>query len=168
MQKGNEMNEYIIKFDGGENEYLSNFYLIDVEFEGLIYPSTEHSFQAAKTLSTDERKFIKNTATPGAAKRMGRKANLRVDWEEVKEDVMLECLRQKFKNEELRKKLLQTGERILVEGNRWHDCYWGVCWCDKCNGVGKNRLGTLLMKVRGELEQYKKHLIAIDKLTTKK
>ena len=44
-----------------------------------------------------------------------------------------------------------TGDAELIEGNTWHDNYWGVCSCSKCNGRGKNRLGKLLMKVREEL-----------------
>jgi hypothetical protein len=56
---------------------------------------------------------------------------------------------------ELRKKLLATGDATLIEGNYWHDNYWGVCTCENCvsNGiVGRNRLGTLLMKVREEIK----------------
>ncbi|MCD7839045.1 MAG: hypothetical protein LUG46_00305 [Erysipelotrichaceae bacterium] len=36
------------------NEYafLSNFYVVDIEYEG---PSVEHAFQAAKTLDNNER-----------------------------------------------------------------------------------------------------------------
>jgi predicted NAD-dependent protein-ADP-ribosyltransferase YbiA (DUF1768 family) len=33
-----------------ENRWLSNYHLIDIEYEGVIYPSTEHAFQAAKQL----------------------------------------------------------------------------------------------------------------------
>jgi hypothetical protein len=37
----------------------------------------------------------------------------------------------------------------LVEGNTWNDRYWGVC-----RGVGQNKLGHLLMKLREEYKEY--------------
>ena len=142
--------EYIIRFDG-DYRFLSNFWKCDVEFEGDTYLSTESAYQAAKTLNKAEREMIKNTASPGAAKRMGRQVDLRDDWEEVKDSIMLEILRIKFStHKDLEDKLLETGDKILVEGNKWCDCYWGVCYCDKCNGIGKNRLGDFLMRVRAE------------------
>ena len=61
---------------------------------------------------------------------------------------MEEALRKKFSDPGLRKALLDTGDEYLEEGNTWRDEYWGVC-----NGIGKNRLGKLLMKIRDELRQ---------------
>ena len=81
------------------------------------------------------------------------KSEVEAHWEEVKDDVMLKVLRSKFRNnEDLRNKLLETGDAILIEGTTgWHDNYWGICSCEKCGGVGKNMLGTLLMQVRDEM-----------------
>jgi predicted NAD-dependent protein-ADP-ribosyltransferase YbiA (DUF1768 family) len=60
---------------------------------------------------------------------------------------MERCVRYKFTYDaELRQKLLATGDAILEEGNDWGDRVWGVV-----DGVGKNRLGKILMKVRDEL-----------------
>ena len=61
---------------------------------------------------------------------------------------MEEALRIKFSNPKLRKALLDTGDEYLEEGNTWGDQYWGVC-----NGVGKNKLGKLLMKIRQEIKE---------------
>ena len=143
--------DWITLFDGKEYEFLSNFYPCSIEYEGLVYPTTEHAFQAAKTHDKIKRELIANCATPGDAKRMGRKVELRGDWEEVKDSVMLKVLRIKFKDEKLRGKLLATGNAMLIEDTRWHDNWWGVCNCEKCPGVGKNMLGTLLMQVRQEI-----------------
>jgi predicted NAD-dependent protein-ADP-ribosyltransferase YbiA (DUF1768 family) len=61
---------------------------------------------------------------------------------------MYDILLCKFKGE-LKQKLVNTGEILLVEGNCWHDNFWGDCYCPKCfNRMGKNMLGRLLMKVR--------------------
>jgi ribA/ribD-fused uncharacterized protein len=144
------MPEYIIRFDG-TYRFLSNFWRCDVEFEKQIYPSSEHAFQAAKTLNGYEREAIRNEPSPSAAKHMGRKVEFRKDWEQVKESIMLEILRTKFSmHKDLEEKLLETGNKVLVEGNKWHDCEWGVCYCDRCNGMGKNKLGEILMQVREE------------------
>ncbi len=131
----------------GTYEFLSNFYMVDVEFDGFTYPSTEHAYQAAKSLNEKAREAIRNADTCGRAKKMGQKVTLRKDWEDVKRSVMLGLLRKKFAHEDLKAKLLATGTAELVEGNWWGDTYWGVC-----KGKGKNWLGRLLMQVRDELK----------------
>ena len=129
-----------------EYSFLSNFWLCPTEFEGTVYPSVESAYQAAKTLDLEVRRLVFSQAYPAFAKREGRKLELREDWEDVKRDVMLRCLRSKFQDPTLREELLATGDEELVEVNWWHDTYWGVC-----NGVGKNHLGRLLMTVRDEV-----------------
>ena len=144
----------IDKFDG-EYAFLSNFYpskILYDDFEGWYAPTIEHAFQAAKTRSIEEEIDILSASTPGKAKRLGRLCDLLPDWEEVKDDVMYRLLKKKFTIPELRYKLLATGDAILIEGTTWHDNYWGVCSCSKCNGHGKNKLGKLLMRVREELK----------------
>lgn len=130
-----------------EYRYLSNFHPCEVRLTGIIYPTVENAFQAAKTLDFEERKpFVSFTAVE--AKKGGRKVQLRSDWEEIKDSVMEDLVRQKFLFGELRDKLLSTGNLYLEETNWWKDTYWGVC-----NGVGKNTLGKILMKIREELRQ---------------
>jgi ribA/ribD-fused uncharacterized protein len=75
------------------------------------------------------------------------KAMRRADWDEVKVGVMREILREKAKQHEyVRRKLLATGNRELVE-NSWRDDFWG--WGP--NRDGKNMLGQLWMEIRAEL-----------------
>ena len=133
-------------FDG-EFAFLSNFYPSPITDGNLIFPTVEHYFQAAKTTNIEEYEKIAAADTPGQAKRLGRKVTLRPDWEEVKDQVMLDALRKKFSDDKLRSMLLTTGEEYLIEGNTWGDKYWGVC-----GGIGLNHLGKLLMQVRDELE----------------
>lgn len=85
--------------------------------------------------------------TPGDAKRLGRNVALKDDWEKMKCQVMLDVLRAKFRDKRLRKKLLETDEAVLIEGNTWNDREWG-----KVNHVGRNKLGKLLMYLRTEIE----------------
>ena len=135
-----------------EYEFLSNFYEHPITYNGVVYPTNEHFFQAMKTPVLSEHLEIAAAATPGRAKRLGRKANLWSDWEEIKEDIMLQALRLKFADPALAEKLLATDGKYLIEGNWWHDNYWGVCSCEKCGHQGRNRLGELLMKVREEIK----------------
>lgn len=137
----------------GDYEFLSNFYCSPFTIDGIVYPTVEHYFQAQKTLNMDERQVISNASTPGRAKRMGRNVNLRPDWEEVKDSVMRIGLVVKFSNPTMREKLLATGDEELVEGNYWHDNYWGSCNCTRCSNHGKNTLGKMLMALREELRE---------------
>lgn len=139
------MRKRIESFEG-KYRFLSNFWPCKVKHCSITYPSVEHGFQAGKSLSVKRRKIIAGLSTPAAAKRMGRELQLRSDWETYKEVIMYHFLRQKFKDPLLKKKLLATGNAELIEGNRWGDTYWGVC-----NGLGQNRLGNLLMKLRAAL-----------------
>ena len=126
--------------------FLSNFYNAPVIYEGLLYQNNEAAFQSAKVLDIERRKQFCEL-DPSIAKRKGRNVILRHDWEKIKDKVMEDCVRDKFtRNLDLRQRLLDTGNEELVEGNMWNDTYWGVC-----RGRGKNMLGKILMKIRGEL-----------------
>ena len=131
----------------GEYRFLSNFWPAQVTLHEDIYTSVEHAYQAAKSLDKNTRARIRSM-TPGQAKRFGRNVKLRPDWESVKIGIMLDLLKQKFQSGELRTKLALTKDMKLIEGNRWHDNYWGSCFCSKCKDSGKNILGRLLMWVR--------------------
>ena len=134
----------------GEYRFLSNFYPATVDYEGIRFPTVEHAFQAAKTLDKGERRRISKLGSAGEAKRAGRKVTLRRDWEKRKIEIMSDLVYQKFSNHsELREKLLDTGNAKLVEGNNWHDTFWGV---DVVSG-GENHLGKILMEVRAQLKE---------------
>lgn len=139
------MADRVIDSFQGDYRWLSNFEPVDVVFEGILYPSVEHAYVAAKVLDRTTREYIAQLPTPGAAKRAGRALKLRPDWELVKLDVM-ECLvRQKFQHVRLRRLLMSTVGMEIVEGNTWGDTFWGVC-----SGVGENHLGKIIMQVRSE------------------
>lgn len=143
----------ITEFDG-KYAFLSNFFHSPFAYDGIEYPTVEHFFQAMKTLDQEERKKIAAADSPGKAKQMGRHVQLRKDWEEIKEAVMLEGLYLKFTDEQLADWLLETGNEELIEGNFWCDQTWGSCNCPKHKDIpGKNLLGKLLMKVRSEIKE---------------
>lgn len=133
----------------GEYFFLSNFFESPIIYRGISYKNNEAAFQAQKVNSPGEQSEFSGL-TPADAKRKGRRVKLRkdVDWDSVKTTYMYEIVKAKFmQNAELRIKLLETGNEHLEEGNTWGDRIWGTV-----NGVGQNRLGKILMKVREELK----------------
>ncbi len=132
----------------GEYYFLSNFYTAPITFKGIEYKTTEAAFQASKSIDELDWYHIAGLETPGRAKRAGQRVRLRDDWDNVKDAIMYGLCLLKFSNHKvLRKKLIDTEDAILIEGNNWDDKYWGVC-----EGEGKNKLGEILMRVRKELQ----------------
>lgn len=118
-------------------------------YEGDKYSTSEHAFQAAKCTNRADKERIIEAKTPGLAKRIGGTIPLRSDWEEIKDSIMENVLKAKFDDERMREFLNDTKGYELIEGNYWHDQYWGTCTCSRHhNTPGKNVLGILLMKIR--------------------
>ena len=133
----------------GKNRFLSNFWPGEVVYEKYRYPSVEHAYQAAKTTDQAARRAIRFAEKPGQAKKLGKKVDMRPDWDQIKLQVMEDLTRQKYtRNPELKAKLLATGDAELQEGNTWNDTFWGI---NVKTGEGENNLGKILMKVRDEL-----------------
>jgi ribA/ribD-fused uncharacterized protein len=131
----------------GEYRFLSNFWPAEVRFDGVWYPTTEHAYQAAKSLDPEYRKQIEYTDSPGKVKRLSRKISLRPDWDEIKLSVMQDLSWQKYtRHSELRAGLLSTGDAYIEETNSWGDRFWGVS-----GGTGQNNLGKILMSIRERL-----------------
>lgn len=140
------MTPAIRRFDG-EYEFLSNFYPSPIEWDGAMYPTVEHAFQATKTLNPEYRGKIQRASTPGEAKRLGRSVALRSDWESIKVGTMIALIAIKFEpHTPLAAKLLATGDAELIEGNTWHDNFWGVDI--RTPEKGLNWLGKILMNWR--------------------
>lgn len=136
----------------GRLDFCSNFYICNINTQYGVFPSTENAFAWAKC-SDESRLKEFQACTPSQSKRIGKTVKMRPDWEEIKVEVMRRLLKIKFSIPELKEKLLATGNEILVEGNEWHDNFWGSCTCDRCGYRGKNTLGMLLMEVRAQLQQ---------------
>lgn len=130
----------------GEFRFLSNFAPVDVEYGGVVYPTVEHAYQAAKTVDLASRDRIRRALSPADAKALAQAFALSDEWFVEREFVMLDLLRQKFAESTYRHRLAATYPRPLVEINSWGDTFWGVS-----DGRGLNRLGELLEVVRAEV-----------------
>lgn len=127
----------------GDYRWLSNFYECPVYFDGLLYASSENAYQAAKCINPENRTRFLNI-TPSESKKLGRSIQFRKDWLDIRYDIMCVTVFDKFyRNQELRRLLLDTGSKYLEETNYWGDTYYGVC-----KGKGQNVLGQILMRVR--------------------
>lgn len=146
----------------GKYWFLSNFHPCDIEYQGIVYPSVEHYYVAMKVkndqtlngryyTAADFKEYLAKIKSPEIVKKIGTMIKVRSDWEEKKIEFMTYGIKEKFKNEELKEQLISTGNDQIIEGNYWHDCFWGQCNCDRCKGKGKNNLGKIIMKVRDEL-----------------
>lgn len=129
-------------------EFLSNFHTSTVRYEGLLYPTVEHAYQASKTNDLKLREIIRRSPTPIDAKKLGKGLQLQPEWEQSRVDIMRKLVKEKFDNPFLGHLLLKTGDAKLVMNNKFNDKFWGVC-----RGVGENWLGRILMEVRDELRK---------------
>ena len=144
-----------IKFYRTKETYgcFSNFSRHAIKLDGILWPTTEHYFQAQKYVGTDRYLQIARAPTPRLAADLGRDRALplRVDWETVKDSIMKKCVMEKvLQHPEIMTKLLDTGEEEIIEDSPI-DYYWGC----GANGTGKNMLGKILMDIRGELRARK-------------
>ena len=134
-----------------EYEFLSNFYPCKIEYGNLIFPSVENAYQAMKCANPNDMLQFTNI-TAAEAKKLGRKVTMRDGFDDIKYNVMRFLLDKKFEDKDLQKRLLDTAPESIVEGNYWHDNYWGVCTCEKCRDkIGHNHLGELLQRKRNLL-----------------
>lgn len=137
----------------GDYFFLSNFFPCRMVFNGQTYENSEAAYQAQKAPADKRILFV--DLEPDDAKKLGRSMELPLDWDETKEDVMHSIVQTKFgQHPELAEKLIATGESFLIEGNTWHDNFFGACRCEDCRMELKhNALGNILMWVRDELQK---------------
>ena len=142
-----------IQFLSKSPEYseFSNFAPFPFDLDGKRWRSVEHYYQAQKFSDPKLQKLIRDAEKPPIAKSLAHKykAEMRADWESIKDEVMERAVRRKFETHEaLRALLVATGDAELEEAAPT-DHYWGV----GRDGSGENRLGRLLMRLRDDLRQ---------------
>lgn len=138
---------------------FSNFYYTMFQYKGIKVNTSEQAFMLAKAVTFNDKstaKLIADSRTPQEAKKLGRLVKNYNDniWDSKRYQIMVEVLKEKFNNPELKKALLSTKDKILVEGSPY-DKIWGVGLHykdekikDEKNWKGQNLLGKALMEVR--------------------
>ncbi len=142
----------MIKFGRKSGVYpeFSNFHDTAVAHDEVVYRNNECAFQAQKTLDKEDRLRFCNMSG-NQAKKAGRDLVIRIDWESVKYQIMVELCYDKFnRDQKLKELLLSTGNDWIVEDTTgWHDNRWGTCSCCRCiNKFSSNMLGRSLMTAR--------------------
>ena len=135
----------------GYFEFLHNNYLTPVLFDGMLFPSATHAFQAARSSDERTRKAILNAESLLVVLKIAKRIEEPENWKMKRLKVMEQIVRDKFRrSKELQEKLKATGNRDLLmtyqEDNDVNH-YWGVV-----NNKGQNQLGRILMKIRGDLK----------------
>ncbi|WP_428509481.1 NADAR family protein [Roseateles sp.] len=132
---------------------FSNLYRREIEFEDEKFTTSEHAYQAGKARKPAVRKWLMEAPSPALLAMAAHGLyvwDINSDWSKIKFDRMKRVLQAKFtQHEDLKELLLSTGTARLVESATVDNAVnrlWG-----EVNGVGKNKLGELLMEVRAEL-----------------
>jgi ribA/ribD-fused uncharacterized protein len=127
--------------------YMSNYKKARFFIYGRWWNWVEAPYQAQKTFVPEEYDAIHQATNNNDSRLLGQKVTMRPDWDQVKRQVMKECVLAKFlQHKDLRDQLMATGDEELIEDSPI-DYYWG-CGAD---GSGQNVLGQVLMEVRREL-----------------
>ena len=143
----------VVGFYEREFYVFSNFSSFQVKWKGKLWLTSEHAYQAAhffKTAPKLAEKVYKAKSADEAFKIAKMNTDkVSKDWEEKKVAIMEDIVRHKLKqNPYVIYKLIQTGNRYLVEDSPKDD-FWG--WGPKRNG--RNELGKIWMKLRGEINK---------------
>lgn len=139
-----------ISFYPKEFYVFDNFSAFQVEYNGIIFPTSEHAYQSMQFIKTSKEIFekIKNSKSAHDAQKMAFENKDKADpeWDKKKKEIMKSILRSKINQHPyVLKKLLQTGDRKIIEDS-WRDPIWG--WGEaKC---GQNLLGQIWMELREE------------------
>ncbi|MDD5145378.1 MAG: NADAR family protein [Candidatus Pacebacteria bacterium] len=141
----------IVGFYEREFYCFSNFSSFAVQWRGRLWQTSEHAYQAAHFLKTAPKlvEKIYKAMSADEAKRIAsaNKDKFPSDWADKKIAIMEDIVRHKLKqNPYVMHKLLQTGKRKIIEDSPKDD-FWG--WGKKRNG--RNELGKIWMKLRGEI-----------------
>jgi ribA/ribD-fused uncharacterized protein len=132
---------------------LSNLYRRSIEFEGEVFQTSEHAYQAGKARKPAVRKWLMQAPSPALLAMAAHGLyywDVSPGWSTTKFDRMRAVLYAKFtQHEDLKALLLSTRNARLVEAatvDNEVNRLWG-----EVNGVGKNMLGVLLMELREKL-----------------
>lgn len=164
---------YITFFKGDKDsnkhhEFLSNFFkheFMAPDFKGKMqkFYYGEQYFMYLKSLEFQDFETAKQILEhpelgPVGFKKLGRQLkNYKTygpNWEKVKVSVMVKVQIYKYKSEDMRQRLLETGDTLLIEASPY-DQYWGagmyaanINQGNYKNLTGKNMLGKILTALR--------------------
>jgi N-glycosidase YbiA len=145
----------MIKFYSPRHRFgcFSNFSRHPIEIDGKVWPTSEHFYQAQKTLDPTIQEIIRRCSTPRQAADLGRSIRfIRQDWEQIKYAIMKRDITVKVEqHQSIKDILLSTGDEYIAEASP-KDYIWGI----GADGSGQNWLGQIYMEVRDEIRDKEK------------
>lgn len=129
---------------------FSNFSSFALEWEGTLYMTSEHAYQAQKFSDSEIIERIKNARSAYDVFKIAREHQNKVrhNWLDIRVSVMEKIIRAKVaQHPYVKQKLIESGNREIVEDS-WKDDFWG--WGS--NKDGQNQLGKIWMKIREEIK----------------
>lgn len=157
-----EKKNVVIEFTKVDLPYgwLGNMYGSPVEYQGVVWRTSEALFQALRFNDPVIRELIRNEKSPMGAKMRAKASKARIVVQPMSDqDVanMRMVVRLKFEqNLVLLRKLLITGDHTIIENigqrNGERHLFWGI---KKVNGEwkGNNMMGRILMELRTQLRE---------------
>lgn len=132
---------------------FSNLFRRPIEFEGEVFATSEHAYQAGKARKPEVKAWLMSAPSPALLAMAAHGLyywDVSPGWSQKKFDRMRGVLRAKFtQHDDLRELLLSTGSARLIETatvDNEVNRLWG-----EVNGQGRNMLGVLLMELRERL-----------------
>jgi ribA/ribD-fused uncharacterized protein len=134
---------------------FSNLFRRPIEFEGEVFATSEHAYQAGKARKPEVRSWLLSAPSPALLAMAAHGLyywDVAPGWSVSKFDRMRAVLRAKFtQHTDFRDLLISTGNARLVESaatDNEVNRLWG-----EVGGIGKNMLGVMLMDLRSELRE---------------
>jgi len=132
---------------------FSNLFRREIEFEGVMFATAEHAYQAGKARKLAVKEWLMKAPSPALLAMAAHGLyywDITPGWSTSKFDRMRAVLMAKFtQHPDLAEKLIATGTARLIESATVDNAVnrlWG-----EVNGVGQNMLGILLMETREKL-----------------
>lgn len=138
-----------------ENKFLNLYHQYPFEYKDVVYGSILHAYFSIIDFNNKE---IYNCIS------QAKHPNVSMIIEEIAKkggyhitdfNLLKEIVKAKFShkwNETIRRDLLLTKTKMLINMNNRHDNILGYCYCKECKNIEKqNILGKILMEVRNEL-----------------
>lgn len=130
-------------------QYLGAFSAHAIEYKGVVYPTVEHAYHCQRYADPKIQEEIRGALSAYKAWETSQKYKSQqfADFDAKKAEIMEELCRAKLaQHEDVQEALKVSGDAVIVKD--YPDSFWGI----GMDGVGKNLMGVIWIKLRAELK----------------